>query len=100
MNTIDAREITERMQQHQPLYLLDVREAIEFHTYNIGGISIPLSALANSLPLLNISKADEIIVVCKVGLRSKTAQSILLQNGYTNVRNLTGGIMALQRFNK
>jgi adenylyltransferase/sulfurtransferase len=97
MSHIDAHEMAGRIQQHAPMQLLDVREAIEFHTYNIGGINIPLSLLTESLTSLNFNKSEEIIVICKVGLRSKTAQSILQQNGYTHVRNLTGGLLALQK---
>lgn len=98
MSNINAREMFNRLQQQQSaIHLLDVREAIEYHTYNIGGINVPLSVLTQFLPELDFNKTDEIIVVCKVGLRSKTAQSILQQNGYHNVRNLTGGIMALQK---
>jgi len=99
MSYIDAREMFDRLQQHSAIHLLDVREAIEYHTYNIGGINVPLSVFPELLPELAINKADEIIVICKVGVRSRTAQSILQQNGYSNVRNLTGGIMALQKLN-
>jgi rhodanese-related sulfurtransferase len=94
---INAAEMVTRMQKNETMHLLDVREAIEFHTYNIGGTNIPLGKLPGALPLKSLNLSDEIIVLCKVGLRSKTAQSILLQNGYTNVRNLTGGIIALQK---
>lgn len=96
-SSIDAIEMAIRIQNHQPMHLLDVREAIEYHTYNIGGLNIPLSALPKALPLSGWQQSGEIIVICKVGLRSKTAQSILQQNGYTNVRNLTGGLIALQK---
>lgn len=100
MSNINAREMVDRLQQHLAVNLLDVREAIEYHTYNIGGINIPLSVLPTVLSELEYKKTDEIIVICKIGLRSKTAQSILQQNGYHNVRNLTGGIMALQKLNR
>ncbi len=93
---IDAAELKERLNKGQVIQLLDVREAIEYHTYNIGGLNIPLARLPKALPL-TWNKTDEIIVICKVGLRSKTAQSILIDNGYTNVRNLAGGLMALQK---
>ncbi|HEY8929600.1 MAG TPA: rhodanese-like domain-containing protein, partial [Mucilaginibacter sp.] len=43
------------------------------------------------------NKTDEIIVVCKVGLRSETATAILQQHGFLNARNLTGGIIGLQK---
>ena len=94
---INATEMLTRMQSNQPTNLLDVRETMEYHTYNIGGINVPLSALPASLTGLGYNKDAEIIVICKAGLRSKTAQSILQQNGYTNVRNLTGGLLALQK---
>lgn len=97
MTHIDAQEMASRIQQHDAMQLLDVREVMEFHTYNIGGINIPLSSLPQSLSSLNFNKNKEVIVICKIGLRSKTAQSILQQNGYTHVRNLTGGLIALQK---
>jgi rhodanese-related sulfurtransferase len=96
-NNIAAKEMAQRMQDNNTMHLLDVREAIEYHTFNIGGINVPLSSLPKALPLSGWNQSDEIIVICKVGLRSKTAQSILQQNGYTNVRNLTGGLIALQK---
>lgn len=99
-NNIDAQELADRLQKSQDLLLLDVREALEFHTYNIGGINIPLGKLPAAMDELDWDKDDEIIVVCKIGLRSKTAQSILQQIGYFNVRNLNGGITALQRIKK
>ena len=97
MTSIDAKEMLTRMENGEHLNLLDVREIIEFHTYNIGGTNIPLGALNNMLDEIEWNKTDEIIVICKAGLRSATAQSILQQNGYQNIRNLTGGLLALQR---
>jgi rhodanese-related sulfurtransferase len=97
MQQIDALNFKNRLQSNEMLNLIDVREEIEYHTYNIGGINIPLSALNEKLALLHHNKTDEIIVVCKAGLRSETAGAILIQNGFTNIKNLTGGLLALQR---
>jgi rhodanese-related sulfurtransferase len=97
MQQIDAQSIDSRLKGSEPLILLDVREEIEFHTYNIGGTNIPLSQLTEKLALISPNKSDEIVVICKAGLRSQTAQAILIQNGFTNVKNLTGGLLALQR---
>ena len=97
MDEIDARTLLTRMQKNEALNLLDVRETIEYHTYNIGGKNLPLSGFQQNMHQLNYNKNDEIIVICKVGLRSETAQHILIQNGYNNVKNLTGGLMALQK---
>jgi rhodanese-related sulfurtransferase len=97
MAPIDAKDLLNRLQRGESLNLLDVREEIEYHTYNIGGKNIPLSCFNENINQLNYNKTDEIIVICKVGLRSETAQSILIQNGYQQVRNLTGGLIALQK---
>src|ERR1700748_652200 len=97
MQQISAQSFNSRLQSGQPLNLLDVREEIEYHTYNIGGKNIPLSKLIEKLSLVHPNKTDEIIVICKAGLRSQTAQTILLQNGFTNVTNLSGGLLALQK---
>ena len=97
MQEINVDSLQTRMQDGEDLNLLDVREEIEYHTYNIGGKNIPLSKFFESLNQLGYNKTDEIIVICKVGIRSATAQSILMQNGYQNVKNLTGGLMELQK---
>ncbi|QJD98085.1 rhodanese-like domain-containing protein [Mucilaginibacter robiniae] len=94
---ISATELKQRLQNAENLFLLDVREPVEYHTYNIGGINIPLSKLAESLSNISQHQGDEIVLVCQAGLRSKTAQSILLENGYTQARNLTGGLLALRK---
>jgi rhodanese-related sulfurtransferase len=96
---ISARELTDRMQKGEKLNLLDVREVIEFSTYNIGGLNIPLQQILHKYQQLNINKTDELIVICQAGLRSETAQIALQQNGFQNVRNLTGGLLALRKLN-
>lgn len=96
-HNINAEEIALRIQNNDTMRLLDVRGTMEYHTFNIGGLNIPLDRLPDALPLDDWTQQDEIIVICKAGLRSKTAQSILQLNGYTNVRNLTGGLLALQK---
>jgi adenylyltransferase/sulfurtransferase len=97
MDQIDAGSLLARLQREENLNLLDVREAIEYHTYNIGGKNLPLSGIHQHINSLNYNKTDEIIVICKAGVRSQTAQTILLQHGYQNVKNLTGGLIALQK---
>jgi len=94
---IKATELLERLNRGESLNLVDVREVIEYHTYNIGGNNVPLSNLESALNSLSYNKTDEIIVICKVGLRSETARAILERHGYSNVRNLSGGLIAVQK---
>lgn len=79
--------------------MLDVREQFEYQTFNLGGINIPLGVLINSIDDLDYLKEDEIVVICQRGLRSETARRVLVQNGFTNVRNLAGGLLAVQKLN-
>jgi len=94
---IGAREMLERLERGEAMNILDVREPIEFHTWNIGGLNIPLGTMEQQLDDLEWDKDDEIVVVCRAGIRSATAKSILALNGYENIRNLSGGLMALQK---
>ncbi len=94
---INAVEFHSRLQNGDIINLLDVREVIEFSTYNIGGQNLPLSKLPGSIAQLNYNKTDEIVVICKIGMRSETACKLLQENGYQNVRNLAGGLIALQK---
>lgn len=96
---ISAIELLELIKSGKQPLLIDVREKIEFHTYNIGGINVPLARLNEYIEDAEHNKNDEIVVVCKAGLRSRTAQVLLQQQGYTNVLNLTGGLIAIQKIN-
>jgi len=100
MYPIDPKDMLARLKNGEILNLLDEREEIEYHTYNIGDQNIPLSKFDQSLDLLNYNKTDKMIVICRMGIRSQTARSILAQNGYNNARNLTGSLTGLQNFNK
>jgi adenylyltransferase/sulfurtransferase len=100
MQPIDADELLIRLNDGENLNLLDVREEIEYHTYNIGGLNVPLSKLDERASQLSYNKTDEVIVICRVGLRSETARSILIKSGYQQIRNLTGGLLALQKLRK
>ncbi len=94
MTDISANELNVRLQNGEHLNFLDVRGRTEYHTFNIGGTNIPLPDLKDNLNKLVWNKNDEIIVICKAGLRSATAQSILELSGYKNIRNLAGGLLA------
>jgi rhodanese-related sulfurtransferase len=100
MYPINAAEFMNRRQNGEDMNVLDVREALEYSTYNIGGKNVPLSVLPDYINQLDYNKTDEIVVICKVGLRSETARLLLNQNGYQNVRNLSGGLIALQKIDQ
>ncbi len=96
---ISAIELKEKIVSNEHIYLIDVREELEYHTYNIGGQNIPIGKLPQLIEDLDLEKSDEIIVICQRGIRSTTAQKILETAGFTNIRNLQGGIQAYRRIN-
>ena len=96
---ISAAEFNLRNKDDDTLKVIDVREPLEFQTFNVGGETIPLASLIRDVEELDFDKEEEIVVICQRGLRSETAKRLLAQNGYTNVRNLTGGLLAVQKLN-
>ena len=95
MKDITAQELKERLDKGEKPYLIDVREEWEFEEKNLNGQLIPLGTLPHRLEEIKAGKEDEIIIHCRSGKRSATAQKFLQQQGYTNVRNLEGGIEAM-----
>jgi len=96
---ISPAEFMERNREPFPFVIIDVRERIEFQTFNIGGLNMPLGILLKDTEELEELKNKELIVICQHGLRSETARRFLLMNGFKNVRNLHGGILALRKLN-
>lgn len=93
---ISVVELKRRMDASEKLNILDVRESFEFDDFNINGQLIPLGELPGRLEEIVHLKDEEIIIHCRSGKRSATAQQFLVQNGFTNVRNLIGGMMDWQ----
>lgn len=80
----------DQLESHQHSFYLDVREPIEVELGTLSGaVNIPLHELRGRLG--ELPKDKEIIVNCQVGLRAYIASRILLQNGFTKVKNLSGG---------
>ncbi len=93
---ISVIELKRRIDAKESLNILDVREQYEFNEFNLNGTLIPLGELPGRLDEIESFKNEELIVHCRSGKRSATAQQFLLQNGFTNVRNLIGGVLDWQ----
>jgi len=91
---ITVEELKQKMDAKEPsLFVLDVREPQEFQICRIpGAVLMPLGEVARRTAELDRTK--EIVVQCKVGGRSAKAAEFLRASGFTNVKNLTGGILA------
>jgi len=90
---ISVRELKDRMDRGDAPILIDVREPNEHAICQIPGAQlIPQGQLAQRLG--EFDPAAEIVVHCKMGGRSGRAVAMMRQHGFTNARNLTGGILA------
>jgi molybdopterin/thiamine biosynthesis adenylyltransferase/rhodanese-related sulfurtransferase len=78
---------------HKP-FILDVREPHEYQIVNLGAPLIPVGQLDQRLSEIPVNKNEEIVVHCKTGGRSQKASLALKAAGFTNVKNLAGGITA------
>lgn len=96
MSDITVNELKKRMDAGEKLHVIDVREPYEFAEFNIGATLIPLGELPGRLSEIEHLKNEELIVHCRSGMRSNNAKMFLAGNGFTNVRNLLGGMMAWQ----
>ena len=89
---ISVKELKQRMDAGEDLFLLDVREPFEYQIANLGGKLIPQNEVPRRLE--EIDRNREIVVHCKVGGRSQRVAEFLKRSGYANVANLAGGILA------
>lgn len=92
---ITVQDFKAKRDAQEDLILLDVRTDAELDIVSLPDhIHIPVQELPERVGELDAHKDAEIICMCHHGMRSAAAQGFLLDNGFTNVLNLTGGIHA------
>jgi len=97
MENITAEELKKRIDSGEDLNIVDVREPHEHEEFNIGGILVPLGDIrAMQVDELEDLKDEEVIVYCRSGGRSSQAAMILETMGFSNVKNLAGGMLGWQ----
>jgi rhodanese-related sulfurtransferase len=99
---INVQELKSRLDAGDKSFVfIDVREPYEYVDFNLGADLIPLGSIPQKLEDLAEHKEDEIVVHCRSGARSGQAKNFMMANGFTNVRNLEGGVLAwLSAFGK
>ena len=91
---ITVEELKQRIEAGQALNLIDVREEYEYDADNINGKLIPLGDLPDRLDEIEDLKDQEVLIHCRSGKRSEMAQKYLQSQGFVNVRNVIGGMLA------
>ena len=93
--SMTVHELNQLLNSKNALFLLDVREPYEYEIANLKGYNIPLAELKSRLS--ELPKSQAIVAHCKSGVRSERAIQMLREAGFTNLKNLKGGILAWQK---
>ena len=97
MQIITVEELKNRLDANEPVNLLDVREPDEHIAFDIGGKLLPLgNILGMQVDDIEGWKNEEVVCYCRSGNRSMQAALMLETFGFTNVKNLAGGMNAWQ----
>ena len=89
---ITPRDLKQRLDNGDDLFILDVREPHEYQICNLNGHLIPLGELPRRAHELDSSR--EIIAHCRSGKRSAEAVDFLRKAGFRKILNLRGGILS------
>lgn len=94
-NTVDAATV-KALQGRSDVVMFDVREPSEYAAGHIPNITlIPMGQVPNRLN--EIPKDKTVILTCRSGNRSGQVADFLRQQGWTNVHNMQGGILAWEQ---
>jgi rhodanese-related sulfurtransferase len=102
MQTITVEALKAKIDAGEQIHLVDVREPHEHADFNIGGILLPLGQVQTmQVDAIEDLKNQEVFVYCRSGNRSGQACLILETMGFSNLINVSGGMLAWQdRFAK
>jgi len=93
MNTITPQELKRKILDGEEVFLIDVRSPMEFSGGSIdGAINIPMPEMKSIVEKVPDTDA-EIVCFCASGARSAFGTEFIRELGYTNVKNLSGGLM-------
>src|SRR5690606_5954425 len=91
-DTVDGETVAE-VRERDDVLVLDVREQWEYDEGHIPGVTlIPMAEVSQRLD--DIPAAKTVIVTCRSGNRSGQVTDYLRQQGFDNVHNMDGGILA------
>jgi hydroxyacylglutathione hydrolase len=95
VSQVSVDQLHELIQNDRVSQVLDVRRPPEFEGGHVPrAIPAPLSELRESIPQLPLDPSKPVAVICAGGYRSSAASSLLEQQGFTNLLNVTGGTTA------
>ena len=93
IKAIDVKHLKSKLDNNEEFTLIDVRESQELEICKINQeIHIPMSNIPICLDEINFEQP--VVIMCKSGGRSAQVCHFLNEQGYLDVYNLSGGIIA------
>lgn len=92
MKEKSVAELKAMMDKGEDFQLIDVREPHEAEICQIGGLLIPMNTVPDHID--EIARDKPVVIHCRSGARSGRIVEYLESQGYDNLYNLRGGILA------
>lgn len=93
INEIEVTELAKLKDAGESVRVIDIRQPAELSSGIIPGAeALPMHTIP--LRMSELNREEKLIIVCRSGARSAQACMFLQQQGYDNVFNLRGGMMA------
>ncbi len=94
--SITPSELKKEIDKNKSVRLIDLRDPVELQISQIAGTeNVPFHLLQEEMRKWD--KQQYIILICHIGFLSNIAKQMLIEAGFTNVRNLKGGMLAWAR---
>ena len=91
--TVQPQALARELRQHpDSLVLLDTRTPAEYRVSHLRGAQLLNYATYREQQLAGMARHRPVVVYCSVGARSQNVGEYLRQLGFTDVRNLYGGL--------
>ncbi len=82
-----------QLRERPDVVIIDVREPYEYQEAHVPGVTlIPMNTVPQRLD--EIPRDKTVVIMCRSGNRSSRVVSFLREQGFTNVHNMEGGILA------
>lgn len=93
INEIEVTELAQLKEKNETIRVIDIRQPAELNSGIIPGAeALPMHIIP--LRMNELKRDEKLIMVCRSGARSAQACMYLQQQGYDNVFNLRGGMIA------
>ncbi|MEA2026445.1 MAG: rhodanese-like domain-containing protein [Chloroflexota bacterium] len=96
MPAVEVQQAAELQGDDGGALIIDVREPNEYTQIRAkGAVLLPLGQLNSGVKRL--PRDRELLMMCRTGVRSQNATQFLQAQGFENVTNISGGVMAWHR---